>query len=132
MGSTEHSLATNNCAGPIYRLRYNENVPKEHEVYVRWWYEQFATTYQQLRTYLAEPYDRTKRLNQAESLWQQICQLCTEHPEPVKLTRLKAQLSRASKDKLFICLPKDIPCDNNRAERDLRPLVLKQLWQQNH
>ena len=45
--------------------------------------------------------------------------------EPDKLARLKAQLTRAGKDRLFICLPKDTPCDNNRAERDLRQLVLK-------
>ncbi len=43
----------------------------------------------------------------------------------MKLTKLKAQLMRAGEDKLFICLPNNTACDNNRAERDLRQLVIK-------
>ena len=117
------------CWAHLYRcirdLRYNENLPKEQEAYVTWWYEQLAGVYQQLRTYLAEPYDHLQRADQAEALWQQVRTLCAKHLEPVKLTKLKAQLLRAGKDRLFICLPSDTPCDNNRAERDLRPLVLK-------
>ena len=117
------------CWAHLYRcirdLRYNENLPKEHEAYVTWWYEQFAGIYQQLRHYLTEPYDPNKRQDQAEVLWQQLQAFCGKHPEPVKLTKLKAQLLRAGKAKLFICLLGNTPCDNNRAERDLRPLVLK-------
>jgi transposase len=117
------------CWAHLYRairdLRYNENLPDEHLAYVGWWYEQFASMYQQLRDYLTEPYDRSKREDQAEVLWQQAQALCSQHSEPVKLTKLKAQLMRAGKNKLFICLSDDTPCDNNRAERDLRPLVLK-------
>jgi hypothetical protein len=45
--------------------------------------------------------------------------------EPAKFANLKAQLQRAGQAKLFTCLMKDTPCDNNRAERDLRQLVLK-------
>ena len=45
--------------------------------------------------------------------------------QPAKLARLKAQIARAGPAKLFTCLTADTPADNNRAERDMRQLVLK-------
>jgi transposase len=121
------------CWVHLYRtirdLRYNSELPKDQLPYVRQWYEHFAQTYQQLRTDLQQPYDAVVRNNQATRLWQKTQRLASEMPskagEPQKLTRLKAQLRRAGKDRLFTCLTKDTPCDNNRAERDLRQLVLK-------
>ena len=122
------------CWAHLYRtirdLRYNTNLPEEQLPYVTEWYEAFAGIYQDLRTYLGQPYDDVVRKEQAEELWQRV-QLLANQPapqksgEPDKLARLKAQLLRAGKDRLFVCLQKDTPCDNNRAERDLRQLVLK-------
>lgn len=118
------------CWVHLYRvirdLRYNANLPDDQSSYITWWYEQFAAIYQDLRQYLAEPYDRTVRNAQAKELWDRLqALLLAKNGEPEKLTRLKAQLTRAGQDRLFICLPSDTPCDNNRAERDLRQLVLK-------
>jgi transposase len=118
------------CWAHLYRvirdLTYNENLPKEHEAYVRWWYGQLAAIYEDLRLYLTEPFELVVRATQAQELWQRVQALCSPRSnDPKKLTNLKAQLTRAGQDKLFICLPKDTPCDNNRAERDLRGLVLK-------
>lgn len=121
------------CWAHLYRcirdLRYNDNLSLEQLPYVQWWYEQFAAIYQDLDMYLDEPFDKVVRRTQADELWQRIQELC-RHPipttgEPVKLTKLKAQLIRAGKDKLFICLSNNTACDNNRAERDLRQLVIK-------
>jgi transposase len=121
------------CWAHLYRtirdLRYNDNLPEEQLPYVGGWYAGFAGIYQDLRQYLAEPYDKVVRATQVSELWQRVQALANSTPdnngEPDKLTRLKAQLTRAGKDRLFVCLPKDTPCDNNRAERDLRQLVLK-------
>lgn len=121
------------CWAHLYRAirdtRHNANLPKEQVPYVRQWYETFAAIYQDLRMYLSEPYDEVVRTTQAAELWEQLHGLATERAprtgEPDKLTRLKAQLQRAGKDRLLICLTKDTPCDNNRAERELRQLVLK-------
>lgn len=121
------------CWAHLYRvirdLRYNTNLPEEQLSQIAQWYEQFAAIYQDLRMYLDEPYDEVVRATQAEELWQRT-QTLAEQPmpasgEPDKLRKLKAQLLRAGKDRLFVCLPKNTPCDNNRAERDLRQLVLK-------
>lgn len=121
------------CWAHLYRvirdLRHNGNLPEEQLSYVTEWYAGFAGIYQDLRQYLGEPYDEVVRATQATELWQRVRTLASTTPgkngEPDKLTRLKAQLLRAGKDRLFVCLPKNAPCDNNRAERDLRQLVLK-------
>ena len=113
----------------IRDLRHNANLPEEQLPYVTQWYETFAAIYQDLRQYLGEPYDEVVRATQANELWRRTKDLAQQPAppadEPDKLRRLKAQLLRASKDRLFVCLPKNTPCDNNRAERDLRQLVLK-------
>ncbi|HTE22247.1 MAG TPA: transposase [Candidatus Limnocylindria bacterium] len=121
------------CWVHLYRairdLRYNANLPKEQLAYVTQWYEQFAAIYQDLRLYLDEPFELVVRETQAQELWQRVRLLAQEQRpragEPDKLRKLKAQLLRAGKDRLLVCLSKDTPCDNNRAERDLRQLVLK-------
>lgn len=118
------------CWAHLYRairdLRYNDNLPEEQLPDVSWWYEQFAGIYQDLRTYLEQPHDQAARTVQRNELWQRLqVLLLASDTDPVKLTKLKAQLTRAGQAKLFACLIYGAPCDNNRAERDLRQLVLK-------
>jgi transposase len=121
------------CWAHLYRvirdLRYNKELPKHQEAHVHNWYEAFASVYQDLRTYLAKPYDQNKRNIQSNELWKRIQKLIRQPmsrtKEPSRLTRLKLQLQRAGQAKLLTCLAANTPCDNNRAERDLRQLVLK-------
>jgi transposase len=121
------------CWAHLYRsirdLRHNKELPQKQAPYVTRWYASFAGIYQDLRQCLGEPYDASLREQQAAELWQRVQHLAQapapKAGEPDKLTRLKAQLLRAGQDRLFVCLPKNTPCDNNRAERDLRQLVLK-------
>jgi transposase len=122
------------CWAHLYRsirdLRYNANLPEEQLPYVGTWYTGFAGIYTDLRAQLEQPYDEVVRTAQAKTLWERVQRLAQEPTpqdvgEPKKLSGLKAQLIRAGKDRLLLCLPKDTPCDNNRAERELRQLVLK-------
>ena len=69
------------------------------------------------------------RAQQASQLYSRLLRLMNlpmpNTGQPDKLTRLKNQLKKAGQDRLFICLTANTACDNNRAERDLRALVLK-------
>lgn len=113
----------------IRDLRYNENLPEEQLPYVKQYYETYVSIYEDLRKYLAEPFNEAQRISQSDELWRRLQELANllvpKTGEPDKLTRLKAQILRAGKDRWLTCLIANTPCDNNRAERDLRPLVLK-------
>jgi transposase len=121
------------CWAHLYRairdLRYNTELPDDQLPYVTAWYEAFADIYEDLRSTLQQPYDRGRRWRQREEFWARMEALASrpapEAGEPAKLTRLNKQLLQAKGRRLFTCLTHNTPCDNNRAERDLRPLVLK-------
>jgi transposase len=122
------------CWAHLYRnirdLASNSNLlkSKRQRVLVEYWYKEFTSIYTGLRAALAETYDKQQRQRVASELWRRTKQLAehsTKTKEPDKLRKLKAQILRAGKQRLFTCLIHDTPCDNNRAERDLRQLVLK-------
>jgi len=89
-------------------------------------YQNLAVIYATIRDYQDEPFDETTRQRQASELLEQTKRLCMPHKlDPKKLTDLKAGILEYQ-DCLFICLTVDgIPADNNRAERDIKQLVIK-------
>lgn len=113
----------------IRDLACNDSLPERQRPYCQDWYASFAGIYHDLRQHLAELYDTQRRTQQADLLWQRVAALADQpappEGEPEKLRRLKAQLRQAGRDRLLVCLTADAPCDNNRAERDLRQLVCK-------
>lgn len=118
------------CWAHLYRkirdLLENKNLPVDKQPTVEQWYEEFSAVYEQLRTYLAEPFDAQRRVPQTARLRTKIHALCQpDARDPKKLTDLKNLLTEYD-HALFTCMAfEGIPCDNNRAERDLRPLVIK-------
>jgi hypothetical protein len=94
--------------------------------HVTMFYRNLAAVYSAIRVYQEEPFDETKRQAQAEQLLERTKRLCVPHRlDPKKLRDLKAGILEYQ-DCLFICLTVDgIPADNNRAERDIKQLVIK-------
>lgn len=122
------------CWAHLYRyiadLKANAKLLKYQRVYVTWWYESFWQIYEKLTDYLEQAKPKLERLKQIKELEAELVRLINNHPpkagEPEKLTKFRAQLHRALiRNKLFTCLRHLTPADNNRAERDLRPLVIK-------
>lgn len=89
-------------------------------------YQSLATIYATIRVYQRQPFDQATRNKQAKNLLKQVTKLCQPHKlDPKKLKDLKAGILEYD-NCLFVCLTVDgIPADNNRAERDIRTLVMK-------
>ena len=89
-------------------------------------YQQLAAVYAAIREYQTEPFGQATRNKQAKQLLKRVITLCQPHElDPKKLTNLKAGMLEYD-DCLFVCLTvAGIPADNNRAERDIRKLVMK-------
>jgi Transposase IS66 family len=107
-------------------LTHLESLGETKLKHVTRFYQKLATIYAAIRDYQAEPFDAAKRKDQADQLLVQIKQVCKPHSlDPRKLTNLKAGILEYQ-DCLLVCLTVDgIPCDNNRAERDIKQLVIK-------
>lgn len=103
-----------------------ECLGEEKRTHVKSWYDEFGRVYQTLRGYLQEPFDGERREKQRQELLDDVRKLCIrDERDPKKLADLKA-LMRTYEHALFTCMEVEgIPSDNNRAERDLRKLVIK-------
>jgi len=118
------------CWAHFYRkareLSEMECLGEEKHATCKAWYDAFGCVYQTLREYLQEPFDRERRDKQSQELLKQARSLCIKDTgDPQKLANLKA-LILEYEHALFTCMVVEgIPCDNNRAERDLRRLVIK-------
>ena len=118
------------CWAHLYRkirdLLQNKNLLPEKRPHVQAWHDQFQTLYADLRAVLDEPFNRQQRQRQEMLLRERIEHLRQSRPlDPKPLANLKNLLAEYD-HALFTCLKfKNIPCDNNRAERDLRSLVIK-------
>ena len=90
------------------------------------YYQRLAAIYADIRIFQAESFDAVLRRQQAAVLLERVKSLCAPNKlDPKKLTTLKAGILEYQ-DCLFLCLTVDgIPADNNRAERDIRKLVMK-------
>ncbi|MBL8031048.1 MAG: transposase, partial [Candidatus Doudnabacteria bacterium] len=107
-------------------LTHLECLGNDKQQHVKAFYQNLASTYAAIRAYQKEPFDEATRKVQAEQLLDQTKQLCQPHElDPKKLKDLKAGILEYQ-DCLFLCLTVDgIPADNNRAERDIKQLVIK-------
>lgn len=89
-------------------------------------HEDFAKLYGEVRDALEHPFDRKQRERlRMEFLTRLDILAAPNNNDPKKLATLKESL-RKNRVAYFVCLVNEnVPCDNNRAERALRPLVLK-------
>jgi transposase len=89
-------------------------------------YKRFRLLFRNVKTMHEAPYDRTTRMKGAEIFRAEISCLCSPHPvDPKKLATQKATLLQNTEKFLFCLREPNIPMTNNKAERSIRPLVIK-------
>lgn len=123
---SRHQICWSHLQRTAKDMTHLECLGKATLQHVTKFYQDLATIYAGIRAYQEEPFDEAIRVAQADKLLKQTEQLCQPHKlDPKKLTDLKAGILEYQ-DCLFICLTVDgIPADNNRAERDIKQLVIK-------
>jgi transposase len=86
----------------------------------------FDALYADVRTVNATPFVLKERLLKKAGLAARFDEIVAPHPlDPKKLAARKATL-RENRECYFVCIIRPgIPCDNNKAERGLRHLVIK-------
>lgn len=89
-------------------------------------HDRFCQLFTDVKTVVDAPYDRGAREKEAARLRPMLAALCAGDPaDPKKLATLKATFLE-NIDRHLLCVREpDIPMTNNKAERSIRPLVLK-------
>lgn len=92
----------------------------------REFHERFRALMTDVRSIVESPYDRVARGREAGRFQGEIAALCATHPhDPPKLATLKATFLAKAERYLPCVREPGVPMTNNKAERSLRPLVLK-------
>ena len=107
-------------------LTHLEKLHEAKQAHVKQFYSQVVDIYAVLRQYLNEEFDEDTRNTQAGQLRGELLTISKPHALDLKkLTDLKLGIKEYL-DCLTVCpTNKDIPADNNSAERDIRKLVAK-------
>ncbi len=123
---TMHQICWAHLQRTAKDLTHLECLGRTKQKHVTRFYQQLAAIYADIRTCQEGAFDETTRQRQATELLEQTTRLCQPHKlDPKKLADLKAGILEYQ-DCLFICLTVNgIPADNNRAERDIKKLVMK-------
>jgi Transposase IS66 family len=125
-GTSMHQICwahLHRTARDLTRLEFLSPEKLDH---VTHFYQELADIYSIIRCYKEEAFDEVKRSEQADGLEQRLTTLCQPNALDLKkLSNLKNGILDY-RSSLFLCLTVDgIPCDNNKAERSLRKLVIK-------
>jgi hypothetical protein len=82
--------------------------------------------YAKLREQLKRPFDEKRRQKVREKMIQEYQRVFVVHESDPRKLKTYKETALKECEKYFTCLENEgIPCDNNKAERILRPLVLK-------
>jgi transposase len=123
---SHHALCWAHPARKLRDLARSQTLSAEKRAHCAETYAAFCALYGEVRTMLAEPFDATARKGKAREVRSRLRILAAPHPlDPAKFAAIK-QSMRRNAAKYVTCLRhQGIPADNNKAERSLRPLVIK-------
>jgi transposase len=123
---SEHQLCLAHPNRKLRDLANSDNLDQGKRFHCANVYRNFSKVYSKLRLVLETDFDIEKRKEIKDKLIKQLKNITVSNVnDPEKLSKIKAHL-RENLGKYFTCLLfPNIPCDNNKAERALRHLVIK-------
>lgn len=123
-----HALCWAHPYRKLRDLKTSEGLSLEKQNHCKRVYEQFAKLYHDVQNFVAGTCRKTqeKVLKFKENTMKRFERIVQLHPlDPLKMRRIKKRMLE-QKNRYFVCVSqKGVPADNNKAERALRPLVLK-------
>ncbi len=121
-----HALCWAHPHRKLRDLKNSGNLSVEKQKHCKYVYKTFARLYAQMREVANTSFNKNKRLKKKKILMKKFIRFAQPHHfDPQKLKQIKKRLLE-QKECYFVCLTEQsIPLDNNKAERAIRPLVLK-------
>ena len=121
-----HALCWAHPARKLRDLARSQTLSAEKRAHCAHTYAAFCQLYEEVRTMLAQPFDAAVRKTKATDVRSTLRAIATPHPlDPGKLSTMKDSMQKNAEKYVTCLLHPGIPADNNKAERSLRPLVIK-------
>jgi transposase len=124
--SDKHGLCWAHPKRKFQDLAESSTLEDERRQHCKNFYERFCTLLGDVKTIHESPYDRNRRAKEADRFRPLIAALMTPSThDPKKLATLKKTFLQNTEHYLLCVLEPNIPMTNNKAERAIRPLVIK-------
>jgi transposase len=124
--SDKHGLCWAHPKRKFQDLAESGTLTDERRLHCQKFYECFRMLLRDVKTIVASPYDRIRRQEEASRFRPLIAALMTPSAhDPTKLATLKKTFLGNTEHYLLCVLERNIPMTNNKAERAIRPLVIK-------
>ena len=122
----QHALCWAHPKRKFRDLAESSTLMDERREHCRQFYEQFKILMKAVKAVVDSPYDVKVRLREAGKFRSTIFELMTPSAgDPNKLATFKATFLENTERYLLRVLKPNIPMTNNKAERSIRPLVIK-------
>lgn len=124
--SEKHGLCWAHPKRKFQDLAESSTLTDERRLHCREFYDHFCTLLGDVKTVVYSPYDRSQRAKEADHFRPLIAALTQPSAhDPKKLATLKKTFLHNTEHYLLCVREPNIPMTNNKAERAIRPLVIK-------
>jgi transposase len=124
--SKKHGLCYAHPKRKFRDLAESRAMEEDVQRHCKEFYERFCIFYDEVKTITTTPYDQGERREKADAMRIAIRLLCeVSSMDPKKMITLKKTFLKNTENYLLCIKEEDVPMTNNKAERSIRPIVMK-------